>query len=91
MSHDFDAIYDNGVFRPLQPLVIPDGTRVHLHVDESRGPHDDSTAAADAATLRRQEDALAKLRTEMDALPSEAPQDGLGGRDHDHILYGWQK
>ena len=35
MSHDVDAIYDQGVFRPLQPLVLPEGTQVHLHVEES--------------------------------------------------------
>jgi predicted DNA-binding antitoxin AbrB/MazE fold protein len=39
MSHDgcngdIIAIYDQGVFRPLVPLVLPEGTRVHLHVEE---------------------------------------------------------
>jgi hypothetical protein len=34
MTHDVDAIYDQGVFRPLAPLVLPNGTRVHLHVEE---------------------------------------------------------
>ncbi len=34
MSHDLDAIYDQGVFRPLEPIGLPDGTRVHLHVEE---------------------------------------------------------
>lgn len=36
MSHDIDAIYDHGVFRPLQPLVLPDGIRVHLRVEEDK-------------------------------------------------------
>jgi predicted DNA-binding antitoxin AbrB/MazE fold protein len=34
MTHDVDAIYDQGVFRPLIPLVLPDGTRVHLRVEQ---------------------------------------------------------
>jgi predicted DNA-binding antitoxin AbrB/MazE fold protein len=34
MTHDVDAIYDQGVFRPLAPLVLPNGTRVHLRVEE---------------------------------------------------------
>ena len=34
MTYDIDAIYDNGVFRPLEPLSIPRGMRVHLHVEE---------------------------------------------------------
>ena len=33
MTHDVDAIYDQGVFRPLEPLVLPQGTRVHLRVE----------------------------------------------------------
>ena len=34
MTHDVDAIYDHGVFRPLQPLVLTDGVRVHLRIEE---------------------------------------------------------
>jgi Protein of unknown function DUF104 len=34
MNHDVDAVYDHGVFRPLKPLVLPEGTRVHLRVEE---------------------------------------------------------
>jgi predicted DNA-binding antitoxin AbrB/MazE fold protein len=29
-----DAIFSHGAFRPLQPLTIPEGTRVHLSVEE---------------------------------------------------------
>jgi hypothetical protein len=36
MTHDFDAIYDHGVFRPLEPLILPDGVRVHLHLEEAK-------------------------------------------------------
>ncbi len=36
MGHDIDAIYDQGVFRPLEPLVLPNGTRVHLCVEEEK-------------------------------------------------------
>jgi predicted DNA-binding antitoxin AbrB/MazE fold protein len=35
MIHDIDAIYDHGVFRPLQRLAMPDGTRVHLRIEET--------------------------------------------------------
>jgi hypothetical protein len=34
MIHDVDAIYDQGVFRPLEPLVLPEGARVHLRVEQ---------------------------------------------------------
>lgn len=46
MIHDFDAIYDHGVFRPLEPLVLPDGVRVHLRIDEQNCDREKSQPAA---------------------------------------------
>jgi len=37
MVHNIDAIYDHGVFRPLAPLALPQGARVHLRVEEENG------------------------------------------------------
>jgi predicted DNA-binding antitoxin AbrB/MazE fold protein len=34
MSHDVDAIYSDGMFRPLEPLVLSDGAHVRLHIVE---------------------------------------------------------
>jgi predicted DNA-binding antitoxin AbrB/MazE fold protein len=34
MVHNIDAIYDGGVFRPIDPLSLPEGARVHLRVEE---------------------------------------------------------
>jgi hypothetical protein len=34
ITYDIDAIYDHGVFRPLQPLPSTNGARVHLHIEE---------------------------------------------------------
>jgi predicted DNA-binding antitoxin AbrB/MazE fold protein len=34
MSQNVDAIYDHGVLRPLQPLVLPEGAQLHLHIEE---------------------------------------------------------
>jgi predicted DNA-binding antitoxin AbrB/MazE fold protein len=33
VSH-VDAIFSQGAFRPLEPLALPEGTRVHLSVEE---------------------------------------------------------
>ena len=33
MSTVIDAIYENGLLRPLTPLSLPDQTRVHLSVE----------------------------------------------------------
>jgi predicted DNA-binding antitoxin AbrB/MazE fold protein len=50
MIHNIDAIYDHGVFRPVEPLALPEGARVHLRVEEENGV---PVAAADhrVATL----------------------------------------
>ena len=33
MTHDIDAIYNHGVFQPVEPLALPEGTRVHLRLE----------------------------------------------------------
>lgn len=37
MIHNIDAIYDQGVFRPIHPVILPAGTRVHLRIEEENG------------------------------------------------------
>ncbi len=41
-----DAIYENGVLRPLSPLALPEHARVRLSVDgpAGNGPADDDRA-----------------------------------------------
>jgi predicted DNA-binding antitoxin AbrB/MazE fold protein len=34
MVRRVDAIFSQGAFRPLEPLTLPEGTRVHLSVEE---------------------------------------------------------
>jgi predicted DNA-binding antitoxin AbrB/MazE fold protein len=31
------AIYDHGIFRPLQPIALPEGMKVHLSIDQQSG------------------------------------------------------
>jgi predicted DNA-binding antitoxin AbrB/MazE fold protein len=38
MSNSFEAVYENGVFRPLQPLPLTDGLRVSLTLGPPSGP-----------------------------------------------------
>lgn len=33
MVRHIDAIFKQGAFRPLEPLALPEGTRVHLQVE----------------------------------------------------------
>ncbi|MEX2170106.1 MAG: antitoxin family protein [Pirellulales bacterium] len=87
MSQVFHAIYEDGVLRPLDPVHFTEHEQVLLAVQNSNG----NTAPSEAELVQRQRESLAKLRAAMDALPSAAPVDGLGGADHDQILYGWTK
>jgi len=41
MSQHIDAIFINGVFRPVQPVSIADGERVSLTVDTKLNGNDD--------------------------------------------------
>jgi predicted DNA-binding antitoxin AbrB/MazE fold protein len=34
MVRHVDAIFSQGAFRPVEPLTLPEGTRVHLSVEE---------------------------------------------------------
>lgn len=34
MVRHIDAIFSQGAFRPILPLALPEGTRVHLSVEE---------------------------------------------------------
>ena len=40
MTRSLDAIYENGIFRPLQaqPIAIADGQRVRITVDDQSEP-----------------------------------------------------
>jgi predicted DNA-binding antitoxin AbrB/MazE fold protein len=89
------AIYEHGVFRPLEPVQLPENERVVLAVSDASDQNtvQGNATAPPASTdaMDRQRQALSQLRAQMAALPSEAPQDGLGGAKHDQILYGWQE
>ena len=90
MSHDIRTIFEKGVFRPLEPLDLPDGTCVHLRVDEEMREIA-KDGQVDPAELKQQQLALQAMLREVERLPQTAKRDGLSGRDHDYILYGSQK
>jgi predicted DNA-binding antitoxin AbrB/MazE fold protein len=41
MSQTIEAIYENGIFRPLSPVDLPEGTRVRVAPGEWRANTDD--------------------------------------------------
>jgi predicted DNA-binding antitoxin AbrB/MazE fold protein len=57
MVRHVDAIFSQGAFRPLEPLALPEGIRVHLSVEEQ---HDTSVPP------------IAKIHTPKLAHPKDA-------------------
>jgi predicted DNA-binding antitoxin AbrB/MazE fold protein len=81
MSQFIQAIYEHGVFRPLEPVSLPEHERVSLTVaPASNDSGEDTLKDQRAAALRSALDEAARL-------PLEGPSDGFSGADHDQILY----
>ena len=79
MSRTIPAIYDAGVFRPLEPVELADGTRVEVQVVAAS-----ATDEVDDATRK----SWCEYLDRMEALPDAPSPDGLTNRDHDRIIYG---
>jgi hypothetical protein len=75
------AVYENGVFRPTEPVDLPEKYRVKVVVDEANGA---GSPASPASPLAR----LAALATEFPANPNLP---GDLAEQHDHYLYGAPK
>ena len=58
MVRHVDAIFSKGAFRPLEPLALPEGTRVHLSIEEQ--------------TSAKPVPSAAKIRTPRLAHPEDA-------------------
>jgi predicted DNA-binding antitoxin AbrB/MazE fold protein len=85
MDRSIPAIFDSGVFRPLEPVELAEGTQVQVHVPQTE---DGATAELSPEELVRQQAAIASMLKEIESLPPEGPDDGFSGRDHDKVLYG---
>jgi predicted DNA-binding antitoxin AbrB/MazE fold protein len=68
------AIFEDGIFRPDQPVSLKNGTRVEVIVQDAPATDDPAEAA--------------RWIKELAALEPESPNDGFSGTDHDQVLYG---
>jgi predicted DNA-binding antitoxin AbrB/MazE fold protein len=73
------AVYENGVFRPLEPVAPPEGARVAVVTLGSLAP------AEAAAPLVGAE--LTALLEEIDSLPLEGPSDPTLAKTYRQTLY----
>jgi predicted DNA-binding antitoxin AbrB/MazE fold protein len=81
MAYEIDAIYSKGAFVPVTPIAIPEGAKVHLHVEEP------SVAETTTNKMMSRAEMNEFLRLARE-LPIESPDDGFSGADHDKLLYG---
>jgi predicted DNA-binding antitoxin AbrB/MazE fold protein len=83
MKGDLKAIYENGVFRPLEPVDCPEHQRVTLRLIKG-----DEQATQEGALWENQRRELKVLLGKLASVVTSNPADGLTNRDHDRILYG---
>ena len=90
MSITIDAIYENGVLRPVLPLPLSEHAHVRVTVEEQVKTETPVPEAGDEAGTPTLGDQIAAL---VAALPPEVveswPADGAA--QHDHYLYGSPK
>ncbi|HEY2148832.1 MAG TPA: antitoxin family protein [Pirellulales bacterium] len=86
MSEHITAIYENGVFRPLQLVNLNDHTVVSLAIFNQC-----STSQSDAELVSKQREAIKRMLDATAAISDDGPDDGLSNRDHDFVVYGWKK
>jgi predicted DNA-binding antitoxin AbrB/MazE fold protein len=70
MSTHLDAVYENGVFRPLQPVQLPEHRRVTLTIDV--GPEAEPSAA-DIVHFELPPDRWQAFCDALDAPPKDIP------------------
>lgn len=73
MTKEIEAVYEQGMIRPLQPLELPEGARLDLIVITHDEPRTNGNTA--------------EILAEIAALPLEGSGDTFAGREHDSILY----
>ncbi len=75
MTTTVEAIYEQGVLRPKEPLSLKEGAEVKIVIIAPREP---VTGASTPA----------KILAEISALPLEGDGEAFAARDHDQVLYG---
>lgn len=73
MTRTIKAVFEHGLFRPVEPIALAEGQSVEINVpDEREYP---SAQVVLQALL------------EIAAIPEFPPGDGLTSEDHDQVLY----
>jgi len=73
MNLTVEAIYEDGVLKPTQPIALPEGTHVLVVITPTETPSAAKTPA--------------EILAEIAALPLASNNQGFSNRDHDSVLY----
>lgn len=87
MTYEIRAIFENGVLRPLEPLILGEHELVTVVV-RTKTVNGQQDFARDIAEPNK---ALIAAIEKANRLPIESPDDGFSGADHDLVLYSWKK
>jgi predicted DNA-binding antitoxin AbrB/MazE fold protein len=82
MTLHTDAIFEDGVLRPLSPLNLREHEVVSLSIVSSTEP------AALESVGERQRNVLLAYVAKVESTPSPQAADGFSNRDHDRLIYG---
>jgi len=83
MSQEFDAIYEDGVLRPLKPIGLKEHEVVKVSVTQSSGR---DLSGLELGT--RQREILLSFVAKMESLSEPSVPDGFSNRQHDREIYG---
>ncbi len=66
MSQNIQAIYENGILRPLQPLDLPEGSIVWIEIIKILGDSTDSLKDIEKGLSKLEENERKHLEKEID-------------------------
>jgi predicted DNA-binding antitoxin AbrB/MazE fold protein len=72
MIKEIEAIYERGIIRLVEPLGLPEGSRLNAIVISQEKSRSNGNAA--------------EILAEMAAMPLEGASDSFSGREHDSVL-----
>ncbi|HEX5244899.1 MAG TPA: antitoxin AF2212-like protein [Tepidisphaeraceae bacterium] len=73
MTRTIKAVFEHGIFRPVEPIALAEGQSVDIKVPEER--------------TYPSPQVLLQALLEIAAIPESPPGDGLTAEDHDQVLY----
>jgi predicted DNA-binding antitoxin AbrB/MazE fold protein len=83
----FQAVFENGALRPLQPVDLHEHEVVSVAVMRVQTNVPTSLSGEEQQGLR-QRGALLCFIAKMEAMTDERGADGYSNRDHDRLIYG---